>query len=273
MPSYRGFTLIELVIVIVVTSVLALMVSEFIGTGVTLYRDNGEQQRVLSDVRFAMERLKREIGTAHPFSLRDPMGNGLCIEFIPVTAAGHYQGSVKGNSTPVVLEVAGSDNDFLNPSLGSAIISGGRLSINTLTTSVLYTAPASVSGSVALMGTVQSSGALRTVTPNPASFVWSAESPARRYLVLNRSGPVAWCINNSRLIRYSNYGWLASWSGSYPATTSAALMASAVGSGSRFVLISGNINHNQLVDAGMQLQLDGGGTLILNRRMQVNYVP
>ncbi len=73
MQPTRGFTLIELVIVIVVTAVLALMVSEFIGTGVTLYRDNGEQQRVLSDVRFAMERLNREIATAHPFSVRDPV--------------------------------------------------------------------------------------------------------------------------------------------------------------------------------------------------------
>ena len=273
MKANRGFTLIELVVVIVVIAVLAVMVSEFFGTGVTLYRDNSEQQRVLSDVRFAMERLNREIGTAHPFSLRDPMGNGLCIEFIPVTAAGHYQGSVQGSSTPVVLEVAGSDSDFLNPALGSAIISGGRLSINTLTTSELYALPSSVSGSVASMGTVQISGALRTVTPNPATFVWRAESAARRYLVLNRSGPVAWCINNSRLIRYSNYGWLSSWGGSYPVTSSAVLMASSLGTGSRFALVTGNINHNQLVDAGMQLQLDGGGTLILNRRMQVNYVP
>ena len=44
MPKSRGFTLIELVIVIVVLGLLAVMVSEFIGTGVILYRDNAEQQ-------------------------------------------------------------------------------------------------------------------------------------------------------------------------------------------------------------------------------------
>lgn len=272
MPKSRGFTLIELVIVIVVLGLLAVMVSEFIGTGVILYRDNAEQQRVLSDVRFAMERLNREIATAHPFSVRDPVGNGSCIEFIRISAAGHYQGSVQGSSAPVVLEVQGDGNDFIHPADGSAIITGAHLSINTLTTGDLYAAPGTVSGSVALLDTVQVSGSLRTVTPDPASFVWSAESAARRYFILDKQGPVAWCIRSSQLIRYSNYGWPVSWSG-YPVTASSALMASGIASASKFSRVTGNLNHNQLVDAGLHLQLEGGGTLILNRRLQVNYVP
>lgn len=272
MARSHGFTLIEMVVVIVVLGVLAIMVSEFIGSGVMLYRDNAEQQRVLADVRFAMERLNREIATAHPFSVRDPVGDGSCVEFIRVSAAGHYQGSVQGSAAPVVLEVQGDGNDFVHPADGSAIVTGARLSIHTLTTADLYSAPSAVSGSVALLDTVQVSGSLRTVTPDPASFIWSAESAARRYLILDKKGPVAWCIRSAQLIRYSNYGWLSSWSG-YPVAASSALMASGIAASSKFSRVTGNLNHNQLVDAGLHLQLAGGGELILNRRLQVNYVP
>ena len=273
MKGRRGFTLIELVVVIVLLGIVAVMVSEFLGSGVMLYRDNAEQQRVLSDVRFAMERLNREVARAHPFSLRDPMGGGRCIEFIQVAAAGYYEPSMLGSSAAVTLQIAGADRDFIHPELGSGVVVGARLSLNTLTTNELYaTTPATVSGSVALLGSVTVSGALTIVQAQPASFTWMADSPARRYLVLDRQGPVAWCIQNTQLIRYSNYGWLSSWSG-VPLGASAALMASTVTANSQFSVVAGNLDHNQMVNAGIWLGLAGGGELILNRRMQVNYVP
>ncbi len=273
MQGHRGFSLIELVVVIVLLGIVAVMVSQFLGTGVMLYRDNAEQQRVLADVRFAMERLNREVARAHPYSLRDPMGNSRCIEFIQVAAAGYYDPAMQGSSAAVTLQMLGSDSDYIHPELGSAVVVGARLSLNTLTSHELYTAaPSTVSGSVALLGSVTVSGASRIVLPQSASFTWLADSPARRYLVLDRQGPVAWCIQSGELVRYSNYGWLPSWSG-VPVSASAALMASTVTAKSQFSVVAGNLNHNQMVNAGLWLGLSGGGELILSRRMQVNYVP
>ena len=77
---------------------------------------------------------------------------------------------------------------------------------------------------------------------------------------------------SGELVRYSNYGWLPSWSG-VPVSASAALMASTVTAKSQFSVVAGNLNHNQMVNAGLWLGLSGGGELILSRRMQVNYVP
>ena len=82
----KGFTLIELITVIIVLGVVSVGISGFIRTGVEIYTDTSERDQLLGDSRFLMERLTRELRMAIPNSVRVKANNSgtiQCVEFIP----------------------------------------------------------------------------------------------------------------------------------------------------------------------------------------------
>lgn len=85
----KGFTLIELVIVIIILSALGIMTSSYIATGVDIYSDITERDRSLNSIRFAMERLRREVADALPNSLAVD-ANTNCLTFRPIQASTLY---------------------------------------------------------------------------------------------------------------------------------------------------------------------------------------
>ena len=92
----RGFTLVELVMVILLLGVMATFSSQFIGIGTQIYGDASRREQLMSDARFAMERLNREVRDAVPGSVRveDEGGGaqeqGACLRFWPIATAGRY---------------------------------------------------------------------------------------------------------------------------------------------------------------------------------------
>lgn len=80
----KGFTLVELVTVIIVLGVVSVGISGFIRTGVEIYTDTTERDQLLGDSRFVMERLTRELRMAIPNSVRVSANSTTqCIEFVP----------------------------------------------------------------------------------------------------------------------------------------------------------------------------------------------
>jgi len=94
--AMRGFTLIELVMVILLLGIMATFTSQFIGIGTQIYGDASSREQLMSDARFAMERLNRELRDAVPGSERieDQNGNwldeGACLRFWPISASSRY---------------------------------------------------------------------------------------------------------------------------------------------------------------------------------------
>ncbi|WP_447825683.1 PilW family protein [Aeromonas salmonicida] len=92
----RGFTLVELVMVILLLGIMATFTSQFIGIGSQIYGDASSREQLMSDARFAMERLNREVRDAVPGSERieDQDGNwldqGPCLRFWPISNSGRY---------------------------------------------------------------------------------------------------------------------------------------------------------------------------------------
>jgi MSHA biogenesis protein MshO len=92
----RGFTLVELVMVILLLGIMATFSSQFIGIGTQIYGDASSREQLMSDARFAMERLNRELHDAVPGSERieDQDGNwldqGPCLRFWPISNSGRY---------------------------------------------------------------------------------------------------------------------------------------------------------------------------------------
>ncbi|MGV2708273.1 PilW family protein [Aeromonas salmonicida] len=92
----RGFTLVELVMVILLLGIMATFTSQFIGIGSQIYGDASSREQLMSDARFAMERLNREVRDAVPGSERIETQDGLwtdegpCLRFWPISTSSRY---------------------------------------------------------------------------------------------------------------------------------------------------------------------------------------
>jgi MSHA biogenesis protein MshO len=86
---------VELVMVILLLGVMATFSSQFIGIGTQIYGDASRREQLMSDARFALERLNREVRDAVPGSVRVEdegrcPGAGACLRFWPIATAGRY---------------------------------------------------------------------------------------------------------------------------------------------------------------------------------------
>ncbi|MFT5543467.1 MAG: MSHA biogenesis protein MshO [Glaciecola sp.] len=86
-----GFTLIELVMVIVILGIVGVGISRFIGSSTQIFIDTSERERLLRDGSFAVERIHREIAAAVPNSVR-LAGNSAahCLQLVPIKWSSLY---------------------------------------------------------------------------------------------------------------------------------------------------------------------------------------
>ena len=96
-PAQRGFTLVEAIMVIVITGVLSGVVAVFVKGPVEGYV-SGVRRAELGDIAdTALRRMARDLRTAVPNSLR-LSSDGKYIEFIPMSAGGRYRAEGSGNA-------------------------------------------------------------------------------------------------------------------------------------------------------------------------------
>ena len=74
-----GFTLIEAIMVIVITGILAGMVAVFIRAPIDAYVDSARRADLTDVADTAVRRVARDIGAALPNGLRTPTGDNQCI--------------------------------------------------------------------------------------------------------------------------------------------------------------------------------------------------
>lgn len=89
----KGFTLIELVTVIIVLGIVSVGIAGFVRNGFQIYADATERQQILSESRFVVERLNRELRMAIPNSARvinDLNSEIQCLEFVPAEWVSFY---------------------------------------------------------------------------------------------------------------------------------------------------------------------------------------
>lgn len=202
MRARAGFSLLELLVVMLILSLLSVGFSRLISSQTLAYIERSRQQDVSASARLALEIIVREVREALPNSIRviGSSGSAQCLEFMPIVAGSYYLRPVAGLSISSLNLV---DFNYAND--------GSFLSIYPVATADLYAAS---SGSLALLSSVAATvdaGAndkTRAVTLTaPASF--AQDSPRRRaYLVGN---PVSFCLNAAgQLRRHQNYGRLVS---------------------------------------------------------------
>lgn len=130
---HAGFTLVEAIVVIVITSILAVSVALFIRKPVDSYIDL-ERRAELADITdTAVRRLSRDLHLAVPNSVRTVASDNACIESIPTTNGGRYRADVDavGGGNVFATTTALTRLDVLGP-LSAAPAAGDLLVIYNL---------------------------------------------------------------------------------------------------------------------------------------------
>ncbi|MGX5913131.1 PilW family protein [Aliidiomarina sp. Khilg15.8] len=196
MRRAQGFTLVELIIVIVLLGILSIGTFAYLGFGAQIFTDVVGRDQLTSQSRFAVERLTRELRNSLPGSAR-VSNDGRCLEFMPINATSSY----------LQLPRAGNRNvDFIG-------VPPANVERNELSGQYLYVYANSIqriygnaSSQRKIIDEVREDSADTWVfeySGNPRQF--PLQSPARRYYA--SPGPVSWCLDEARreLIRFSGY--------------------------------------------------------------------
>lgn len=85
----RGFTLVELVMVIVITGILAASITVFLKPAIDSYFDTRRRADLTDMADTALRRMANDIRSAVPNSVRSV--SGTCIQLVPTIAGGRYR--------------------------------------------------------------------------------------------------------------------------------------------------------------------------------------
>jgi len=109
----RGFTLLEAILTIIITGILASMVAVFIKVPVDSYADTVRRANLTDAADVALRRIARDIHAALPNSLRSTSSNSNnCVEFLPVVGGGRYRVALSVTGKGDILDFSKADESF-----------------------------------------------------------------------------------------------------------------------------------------------------------------
>lgn len=209
----RGFTLIEMVVVIVLTSIIASVVAMFIRLPVQGYVDTARRAEMTDIADTALRRMGRDLRLALPNSVRVTDG-GATIEILLTKAGGRYRTESDTTATADALNFSVADTlfDQLGP---LSVLTGQAITINSDSV-VIYNLGPGITKADAYAATADNRSVIRGL---PAGALaneqriqidakkFPFESPGNRFQVIE--GPVSYVCDTTtgRLTRYSGYGY------------------------------------------------------------------
>ena len=231
-----GFTLVEMIMVIVITGIIGGMVAMFLTGPINQYMDIARRAKMTDIADTALRRMSRDVRTALPNSVRiTASGANTYIEFLPMKGSGRYRSAqdcrVVCAGDILDFNIADASFDVLGPM--PTMVAGDRLVIYNrgIAGSNAYTANTTNDNT----GPYASNSAT-TVTISPAKQ-FPFMSPGNRFQVIDT--PVTyWCApatdaagnGTGTLTRWQGYTIQATQPVALPATgtPSSALLASKV---------------------------------------------
>ena len=258
----NGFTLVELIVVIVVLSIVSVLGAQMIVTATDSYARTESRSKLVQTGRQAIERMTRQLRLALPNALRvSPSAN--CIEFMQVVAGAHYLNAVPDSNNGAPLTDAVATAPF---TLGAG--SAAHVAIAPLTDIEVYTTavPAARVG----IGTL--GGAPIDTVPLAGNHRFLRNSINRRLFVLDN--PARFCVTGGQLRYYSDYGLLSTALTDADPGGGDSLLARDVAAAApgAFTLSAGTEDRNTIVDIRLRFG-ESGESIVLNHKVFVRNVP
>lgn len=203
--SQSGFTLLEMVITILVSSIMAVGIVSFIGDAVTGFVSAGNRNQLSSAGRTVLDRMAMELHNALPNSIRvttaAPNGDQ-CLEFIPFLGASSYLNAPFTGTGDDEFEVIN-----FNPQLIAGPAAGLFAIIYPINLAAVYEDPIPAAGPRAEIDEISdptpADGKVTVTLTGTHRF--SRRSPVDRIYVTE--SPVSFCITDGYLFRYQDYGF------------------------------------------------------------------
>jgi MSHA biogenesis protein MshO len=294
--SHAGFTLVEIIIVMVITGIIGGMVAIFLKSPIQQYVDSSRRAELTDIADTAFQRVLRDIRTAVPNSIRLPTPAGSTyIEYLPIKDGGRYRATdiggtlcsgVVGNASGDALSFETPDTCFtvvgprVNAQAGDYIVVGSTQSSGGL--------PYDQTGNGVLrkITNVNVTGGVQAISIAGVQFLPSAQLDSQRFQVvdgqtvngLTNAAVTYACVGSqttdangngqAQLIRYAGYGIIPTQT--LPGAT-AALLANNV-SYCSFDYDVGAHQRDSLVALTLQIT-QSGETVSLYEEVHVNNAP
>lgn len=263
----RGFTLIEVIMVIVITGIIGGMVAIFIKKPVDAYFDSARRAALTDVADTAVRRMARDIHKALPNSVRAP--NNQCIEFIPTKTGGRYRAETDNAGLGDPLDFSTADTSFdmlgLNASLPAdqQIATGDVIAVYNLGTGIndAYVGDNTSAVSNLALGTL----ANETNIAISSKLFPLASGSNRFHVIPGNEKVVAYVCSGSKLYRTASTTFTSA------CPTTGAILANNVSTCS-FIYNGSDLQRNALVQLTIKFT-DNAETVSLYHEIHVNNTP
>jgi MSHA biogenesis protein MshO len=273
-----GFTLIELVIIIVIIGILAAMSTQLITLPVKSYIDLKRRTTLVDTADITLRRMRRDIRRALPNSVR-VNGSGNRLELLHTSDGGRYRASSANNNasaspcgtvtddilnfttTDYCFEVMGSLSSFDPRAPG-----GEFLYVYNTDTAIAYSDSNDPNSNRRLLTESPNLNAIKFI---PSSYPFPHESPEQHFFIVDTPITYYCDLTNKQLLRYD--GYLIQTESAFQ-TVTGQLQANKI-AGCQFIYTTDSLTHSGLVTLEITLQDEAGESVTLMHQVHVDNVP
>lgn len=259
----KGFTLIELISVLVILSLIAAVGSRFLITAVNAYQQTQTRTKMIGKGRAAIEQMSRQLRGSVPNSLR-VSPSGRCVEFLPTVAGALYIDDVADESN-----MAAGKDTITTSAFSLGLGTPAYIVIGAYDSSEIYTV-SSPAARVNLAGSLTGGGSFTSVSLS-STHIFKRNSVRKRLFIAGT--PRRFCVVVDELRMYSNYGLSTSTITDVNPGGDSDLMATDVASNDIvFSLSTGSLDRNAAIDIALQFS-ENNTLLTLNQQVLLRNVP